>query len=62
MSESQKQEQIEEMWEDYEGGEDRYHDYWRKAYRCEPMPPEIMRYLRNDPIADYWETAFRERP
>lgn len=47
--------QIEEMWEDYENSHLLLLNYYRKAYRFEPLPGEIQRYLRNDPVADYEE-------
>lgn len=49
------EEECEEMWEEYEASHLLLETYYRKAYRFEPLPDEIRRWLRNDGVADYEE-------
>lgn len=55
--------QEEKAWqEDTAWSEYRYDwewNYWRKAFRCEPLPADVAAYFRNDPEADY-EDFLRE--
>lgn len=48
-------EECEDMWRDYENSHLELLTFYRKAYRSEPIPEEIRRYLRNDGVADYEE-------
>lgn len=45
------------MWREYEfyskGVWER--EFYRKAYRGEPLPVEVQRWLRNDGVADWYE-------
>lgn len=44
-----------QMWEEHENSHLLLETFYRKAYRSEPLPTEIKRYLRNDGIADWYE-------
>lgn len=51
-----RQEEAAEMWEEYENSS--WDSYYRKAYRGEPLPDDLRRYLRNDGVADWLELGF----
>lgn len=46
-------EEVADMWEEHQG-DALLRDYYRKAYRNQPLPMEEVRFLRNDPVKD-WE-------
>jgi len=52
----QKAIEMVEMWEAREGDYE-FRDYLRSTYRGEDLPEELYRHLRNDGVADWYETC-----
>ena len=50
-------EETEDMWAEWEWlkSDGPLREFYRKAYRCEPLPEDVARYLRNDAEADWVE-------
>lgn len=51
--EAQKAAEIEDCWGE---GEAMWEDYICSTYRGRPLPDDLRRFIRNDPVADLEET------